>query len=383
MKEFGRIFHNPKLQFAEATATLVGSIVGVGILGMPYAVSKVGFIPGLLMLIALTLVNIVLLLMFSEVTLRTRGNHEIPGYGGLYLGASTKLIAFLIGIIGGYGVMLVQIIAQGYIVQALFGGSATAWSLTFFIIAGYIIYRGVEAVRVIELLMTLAISVIFFLIGLTAQPHVDTQNLIYTPSRDFIIPYGVILFALSGTSVIPQIREQMQKFERRMPLVILAANLIIFVMYAGFLWLVLGVTGAHTTQIATIGLGNKVGSIMRVLGNGLAMFTISTSFITIGLSMRRVFQYDYQFPRFKAWLTAMAIPLTLFVLGARNFIGILGIVGGVILGIQNIIVITSYWKAQKDGTRRPEFTMGRMSLAGVILIGVYSVGAILTILGAF
>lgn len=326
----------------------------------------------------LAIVNVVLLLMFAELTLRTKAAHEIPGYSGVYLGNSAKLTSFLLGIVGGYGVMLVQIIAQGQVLHTLFGGSETIWSVIFFIVGGYVIYRGIEAVRIIELLMTIGVSSILFLIGLTAHPHINGMNLAYSDVNNFIIPYGVILFALSGTSVVPQIREQLKGSEGRMPWVILAANAIVFVMYAGFLWMVLGVTGAQTTEIATIGLGKQIGSVMRILGNALACFTISTSFITVGLTVRRVFQYDYHFPRFKAWTTAMIIPFAMFLLGARDFIQIVGIVGGVILGVQNVLVVNSFWRAQKEGTREPEFKLGRMRIAGVILIAVYVLGAVLT-----
>lgn len=380
MKHFGKNFQHKGLQFAEAVATLVGSIVGVGILGMPYAVSKVGFLPGVLMLTFLAILNILLLMMYAELTLRTKKDHEIPGYGGLYLGTNTQMAALIIGIVGGYGTILAFMIAQGEILHTLFGGNPTMWSLLFFVVGGYIVYRGVEAVRVLELIMVLGVSIIFFMIGLTAHPHIDYANLSYSDVNNFIIPYGVILFALSGTTVVPQLRQQLRNSEKSFPWVILVACSLVFVMYAAFLWLTLGVTGAQTTEVATIGLGHFIGPTMLLLGNTLAFFTISTSFITLGLSMRRVFQYDYHFPRFRAWICAMMIPLFLFILGARNFIGVVGIVGGVLLSIQNMIVISAYWKAIKNGERKPEFSLGHMRILGTLLLIVFGFGAILTLL---
>ncbi len=363
-----------------AVATLVGSIVGVGILGMPFAVAKVGFVPGMVMLALLALVNLALLLMYAELTLRTSEDHEIPGYGGLYLGHNSQLASLLLGIIGGYGTILAFIIAQGQILQTLFGGNSTLWSLIFFSIAGYIIYRGIEAVRILELIMVIGVSIIFFLIGLTAHPHINNANLAFSDVNNFIIPYGVLLFALSGTTAIPQIRQQLRHREKSFPLIILAACSIVFIMYAAFLWLTLGVTGAQTTEIATIGLGKAIGPVMLILGNTLAFFTISTSFITSGLSMRRVFQYDYNFPRFKAWLCALVIPLFLFLMGARNFIVVVGVVGGVILSVQNIIVLSAYKKSLKDGKRKPEFSLGKSNrIIWWIVWATFLLGAFLTV----
>ena len=383
MKEFGRIFQHRGLQWAEAIATLVGSIVGVGVLGMPYAVAKLGFLPGMLMLVFLALLNVILLLMYAEMTLRTKEDHEIPGYGGLYLGTNTQIAALILGVVGGYGTILAFMIAQGQILSTLLGGNPTVWSFLFFLVAGYIVFRGIEAVRILELIMIVGVSIIFFMIGLTAHPHINYANLAYSDINNFIIPYGVILFALSGTTVIPQIRQQLRRSERSLPWVIIVACGLVLAMYAAFLWLTLGVTGAQTTEVATIGLGRRIGPTMLILGNSLAFFTISTSFITIGLSLRRVFQYDYHFPRLRAWLCAMMIPLFLFVLGARNFIGVVGIVGGVILSVQNMIIVFAYWKSVKNGHRKPEFSLGSMKILGALVVVVFFLGAVLTLVDAF
>lgn len=363
-----------------AVATLVGSIVGVGILGMPFAVAKVGFMPGMVMLAVLALVNVALLLMYAELTLRTSEDHEIPGYGGLYLGHNSQLASLALGVIGGYGTILAYIIAQGQILQTLFGGNPTIWSIIFFSVAGYIIYRGIEAVRIIELVMVLGMSLIFFLFGLTAHPHINNANLAFSDINNFIIPYGVILFALSGTTAIPQLRQQLRHREKSFPKVILIACSLVFVMYAAFLWLTLGVTGAQTTEVATIGLGNAIGPVMLILGNSLAFLTISTSFIAVGLSMRRVFQYDYHFPRFKAWICALTIPFFLFLIGARNFILVVGVVGGIILSVQNIIVLRAYKKSLIAGKRKPEFSLGKNKTYVWWLVCItFLLGALLTI----
>lgn len=383
MKQFGKEYdaqEHKGLQFAEATATLIGTVIGAGILGIPFAVAKVGFIPGVVMLLALGIAMVILELMFIEVTLRTKKDHEIPGYGGLYLGFNAKMIALLAGIIGGYGTLLAYMIAQGEILQTLFGGSQMLWSLLFYMAGSYIIYRGLGAVRIIELIMTIGIFSIMFLIGLTAHPHINSLNLTYTNMSNLIVPYGVLIFALSGITAVPQVRKQMKGSEKKLPYVIIAGNVAVITIYLLFMWLVLGVTGTQTTEVATIGLGDRIGPSMLIMGNALAFFTITTSFITVGLSIRRLFHYDYDFPRFKAWLSTIIIPLVIFIFGARSFIQVVGIVGGVIIGIQSIIVVLAFWKAQKNGHRKSEFRLGKMTLVGGMLIVLYLLGAALTLL---
>lgn len=379
MKQFGKIFQHGALQFSEGVATLIGSIVGAGILGLPYAINKVGFLPGMIMLVILGVFMIILELMYMEVVLRTKRDHEIPGYGSIYLGNKVGIFALGIGILTGYGTLLAYLIAQGDILSTLFGGSPTLWTWLFFAGGSYIVYRGLSAVRTIELFMTLGIFAILFLIGLHAHPHIQATNLSHVSLKNIILPYGVLLFALAGTTSVPQVRQELKGNEHRLPAVIIVANVIVIAIYALFVWLALGVTGSETTEVATIGLGKILGRNMLNLSNALAFFTISTSFITVGLSIRRLFQYDYGLPRLTAWLATIAIPAFIFALGFTNFIAVLGLVGGVIIGLQAIILIFAFKHAQESGSRKPEFTLGSLKYVSLVLIAVFIVGAVLSL----
>ena len=176
MKQFGHVFRHRGLQFSEAIATQIGSVVGAGVLGLPFAIAKVGFIPGVIMLILLTIVTIILELMYVELILRTRQEHEIPGYGSIYLGKQAGIFALLIGVVSGYGTLLAYLIAQGEVLQSLFGGSTVLWSMCFFMIGTYIIYRGLSAIRIVELIMTLGIFTILMIFGFCAHPHINYNN---------------------------------------------------------------------------------------------------------------------------------------------------------------------------------------------------------------
>lgn len=372
-----------------AIATIIGTTIGAGILGIPYAIAKVGFLPGVILIVCIGIATTILNLMYAEVTLRTRQDHEIPGYGGLYLGTDAKMLALLAGLLGSYGALLAYIVGEGQVLQNLLGGSATIWSVLFICFGSYIIYRGVDVVKKIELVMSIALLGVLLLIGMAVQSHITNINLSFVDVNNFITPYGVLMFAFAGTASIPMVRQQLKGQERKLPAVILIASSVILSVYFVFTWLVLGVTGSETTQIATIGLGLKVGPFIRVLGNILAAITLLTGYIAMGLSIRRLFENDYGMTKLKACMVTIAIPSALFVIGARNFISILGIVGGVLLSVQAVIIILSFWKSQDVSLfqtsvpiilrRKPEFTIGRHILLGSMLIALYVFGAFLTV----
>ena len=81
-------------KFWATTFTLTGTIIGAGILGLPYVFSKAGFFIGLLWLIILGMVMMFVNLTLGEITLRTNGRHQLSGYAEKYLGKWGKRIMF-------------------------------------------------------------------------------------------------------------------------------------------------------------------------------------------------------------------------------------------------------------------------------------------------
>src|SRR3989344_2790109 len=59
---------------------LVGAIIGAGFLGIPYVLMQSGFAIGVIEIIILASVMILVMLYLGEITLRTRGEHQLVGY---------------------------------------------------------------------------------------------------------------------------------------------------------------------------------------------------------------------------------------------------------------------------------------------------------------
>ena len=77
---------NKKRKFFSAAFTLTGTIIGAGILGLPYVFAKAGFFIGLFWLIFLGLILLFVGLCMGEITLRTKKIYQLPGYSNKYLG---------------------------------------------------------------------------------------------------------------------------------------------------------------------------------------------------------------------------------------------------------------------------------------------------------
>ena len=85
---------NLKISFS-ATSIIIGTIVGVGIFGLPYAIAKVGFLVGIPLLVLLSGAMLCLHYLYGEIVLRTKRKQRLVGYAKKYLGNKGKSIATL------------------------------------------------------------------------------------------------------------------------------------------------------------------------------------------------------------------------------------------------------------------------------------------------
>jgi len=121
----------------ESIGVLVGTIIGAGVLGIPYVISKAGFLTGLTTIILLGLVILAINLSIGEVVLRTKGKHQLTGYAEKYLGKKGKLLMSLSMILGITGALLAYIVGVGEAFGAIFYTNPFWFSIGFFIFGAW------------------------------------------------------------------------------------------------------------------------------------------------------------------------------------------------------------------------------------------------------
>src|SRR3989344_7445521 len=150
-----------------AIATLVGTIVGAGILAVPYVVAQSGFLFGFIITVVLGLAFLLLNLMAGEIVLRTKQQQQLPGYIGKYLGKWGKQLMMFSLLLSIYGALTAYLIGEGETLHTLFGfGPPIAFSLIFFAVTFLIIYRGVKAAGKAELIFISLLLLVVVLIGI-------------------------------------------------------------------------------------------------------------------------------------------------------------------------------------------------------------------------
>src|SRR3989338_8075254 len=140
--------------FTLALSTLVGTIVGAGIFGIPFAILKSGIVPGLFYLFLLGCIICLLHLFFGEICLRTSGKHRLVGYAGIYLGKTGKAVATLTLLFVLIGSLLAYLILVGEFSEIVFGGliplSSVLFTVLFSVCAFFLVLSGRQLITKIE-----------------------------------------------------------------------------------------------------------------------------------------------------------------------------------------------------------------------------------------
>jgi len=366
--------------FYYATATLIGAIVGVGIFGVPYVVAKAGFFLGLLFLFVLGGVALLLHLLYGEIVLRTPGKHRYVGYAEIYLGQWGKRLITFTSIFIFYGALLAYIIVGGKFLQTIFGGTEFIWSLIFFIICSLAIFFGLQVIAKTEVLMTLFLIAVVILIFVKGWPMIKLDNLSTWDWQYFFLPYGVILWAVTAASAIPEMKEIFKQNYRFFKKAIIWGTLLPVFLYFLFILTVVGVTGQQTSPEAIQGLVKALENHTIIFGAIFGLLAVATSFLVVGLSLKKTFWYDYKINKYLAWVLTCSIPLIAYLCHLRDFITVIGFLGATLGGLQMVLLILIYQKAKKTGQRQPEYSLKLPALVSYGLILLLAIGVVYQII---
>jgi tyrosine-specific transport protein len=342
--------------FLYPLATMCNTIIGVGIFSLPYIAAKVGLPLMFAYFLLLGSLVIAIHIMYCEISLKTADYKRLAGFSKIYLGEWGRSVAVISNIVGFFGILVAFMIVGGQFlyqfVSPLLGGSEAIYSLVYFAVGAVLIYFGINTVSRVGLWGLLLFFIIFFILALKGLPYFSFQNLgaITGTAGDFFLPYGAVLFSLWASSSIPEVEEMLGKKDRKDLLkpVVLTASAIALATYILFIVMIVGITGPATTQSAFIGLKQVFGENAASLFFLFGLITSFTSFIIVGLTLRKILTYDLRIEKHIAWGLVALVPIVLFLTGFKNFIDIFSLVGGVLLGLDGILILLMYRKIRPE-----------------------------------
>lgn len=365
---------NTSLLFG-AIATLTGTAIGAGFLGIPYVVSKSGFFIGLIQMIIIAVLVMLVNLYIGETILRTKETHQLPGYASIYLGKWARVLMVFSMVFGIYSAFVAYLLGEGQVLSFIFTNSLDYmlyFSVMFFLVIAMLLYGNLSLLKKGETFGLIAILTLITILTIFFIPKIEVNNLMYISNNylNWLLPYGVILFSFLSFSAIPEVKQEIKGHEKLLSKSIKFGTIIPLVIYIIFTTIIVGFSGQKTPEIATIALG-KIPSL-------LAVFTMFTASFALGSALRDMYILDLKINHFNAWCLSCFFPFVLFLIIYKfklaTFILLLELCGIVVGGVTGILAIFMVLKAKIKGNRIPEYSLPINWFIIFVLIVIFLMG---------
>lgn len=369
-----------KKRFWQAVAVMIGYIVGVGMFGLPFIVTKAGIFTFLIFVLLIGVMQYFLHLIYANIIVVTHEYHRLAGYAGKYLGESYKSLAFVAKTAGNLMALLAYLIIVGIFLNELLGpiigGSPFIYSTLLFALGAVVVYCGIGAIARFELIMTGLLLLTIVLITWRGAPAVSINNFSLVNWSYIFLPYGIMLMALNGSGALPIVAKLLKKDKALVKRVVQIATLVSILVIVIFTLVVVGISGKNTSPDALVGL-------RVVLDDGVVLFslifgvlTITTSFLLVAESVKETLWWDYKVNKRVAWAIAAFVPYLGFLFGIRNLTKVVSFAGGVAGGLSAIILILIFRKLKKKKRKLVLFKWQPANTILYILISVFILGLI-------
>jgi amino acid permease len=346
--------------------SLVGTIIGAGIFGVPYVFSRAGIVSSLLYCVLLGAAALTIHWFYAQVAAATPGKHRLVGYVRRHLGRRFAEVATVTNPMGLLGSMLAYMILGGGFLATLFGGSLTVWGLVFLAVMAALIFLPFRRIEGVEAGLTWLLIAAAVIIIAVVAPNVRLENMIAFSAENWFLPYGVIFFAFGGASVIPDLVESLDKDLRLISRAVIIGTAFSVALTAVFGCVIAGASGAGTTENAVAGLIPIVGRYIVAAGAVFGLLAVATSFVTIGENVKEVFSMDFRLSELAAWCAVIALPLAAFLFGARDFIAVLGFIGAFLTAADGFFISFMARKLARGPTRRLAIPLIALFLLGAV-----------------
>jgi len=363
-----------------ASTLLLGTIIGAGIFTLPQVFFRTGLLVGLIYLFIFGILTAYIHLMYAEVILRTRGEHELAGYTEYYLGTLTGKIVKITQVLGNAGTLIAyQILGSEFLRLILPMLPQYSESVLFWALGGVGIVFGVSVIAKGEIFTNgfmFLIVIAMFVMGL---PHLDTLTW-YRGAVEPFLPYGVVLYALIGQQAVREVISYLRKKKVPVrPVAFIFASFfsvlfcVIFVIATLLLYRgaepSLNVFGPLVSHLPVIGL----------LGGLLGFANMLDSAWTMGTYFKGILVNDLRLHRLIAIFLVLFVPLFGSIFLQGKLLWLLGILGGVFAGFEILIILFLWRQAREvtsEGGRAPDFSLSFPLLFFWIFILLFGAGLI-------
>ena len=335
---------------------LAGAIIGAGIFALPFVFEKAGTLTGLIYLAVFEFVFVLVHLMYADIIVKTESRHYFSGYARIYFGKFGFWLAVFSSVFGLFLTLIAYLALSSSFLSLIFPGGFNALNVVIFWLLGSVaIFLEIRKMSFLELFITsgvISVSILVFIFGAA-----DFGRIISMPVfnlKNFFLPYGVILFALSGRVAIPAVINYFKKTNQSVSGAgksIILGTLIPALVYALFVFGVLGLSGI-VSEDAVSGLIGVASPLILSLIGIFALVSLWDSYFIVSMDIRNSLRCDLKFPKVIAGAAVVILPLLFYFFGLREFLKLAGLIGGVFIAFEGAFICLMWLKSLKRKTER-------------------------------
>lgn len=363
---------------------LAGTIIGAGVFALPYIFTKAGLLTGLFYLMLFGSAFGLIHLMYADIILLTGDNRRLSGYAEIYLGRAWRWLSALTVLAGMIFVLVIYLILSVSFVNLIAPNLPQFLKIfLFWIFASLPILWGVKRLAHWEFLITLGILIIILIIFSFGISQIkNLGQLIPHDLRSWFLPYGAILFSLSGWVAIPSIIDYFRKAKlaiKSLAPAIILGSLLPAALYFLFVLGVFGASNIVSEDSISGMIGKAPAPLLWALGI-LGLFAVWSTYIVILQYVKSVLRFDFGLRDALAATLTVFLPLSLYFVGSKDFLKLIELVGGFFMGLESIF-ITLIWLRMKNQKRKSQILPYLTRFAPYTLLIIFALGIILKLVG--
>ncbi len=321
------------------TNLMAATTVGAGLFALPFVFAQAGWALGLLYVAGLAFALGFAHQLYLKTLKETEYRHGLLGLIQRFYGQVGRRVALIVVLGGLLLTLLAYLILSRQFLFLIFPGREDIGPLAFWLLASLPVVFGLRRMLAAEAVGGAAM----ILIGLWIFAKGMLIHQFQAPAwiwTGFFLPFGPVLFALSGWTAVGPSAEFSKKRglsfrETRLGLGLGTAGAALF--YLLFVAGILGSGGAATPDTIQ-GLGGWLPlelALVAILG----LFAIWTSYIPIGIEIKKSCETDLGWSRTWSTLFVFFIPPALYLLGFNDFLKVIGLVGGVFMASIYVMIL--------------------------------------------
>jgi amino acid permease len=362
----------------EAISLMVGAGVGAGIMAVPYLTVRVGFMGLVLILPVAWAASSLIHLMLAEVLFRTGRDLQIVELMRIYVlrgrvGRWLLWAVFILLSVAFLANLAAYVSGAGEILAGLAGIDRRLAEFLIYTASAGVVFFGLKAVGVAErfatiILLGLVAAIGFGAVSLPFHIHMGLSG----STNQWLALYGMVMYALWTFYSVPQVVKGLGNDHRgavRAILIGLGINGLLTLIVAV---IALGIS-THVTEVAIIGISERMGSWAGVTGSLFIIFALITSYWSVSLALADILHERTGLSNRVAWLLATLPSLLILWVGVWQFLDWLRLAAGATAIVVALITIPMYWKARQSGpVSNPGWTLGHWGQPAMLALALLS-----------